>query len=147
METMFTSEGDKLPIIHWPVIRFEGEKLLIQKIALLEMHRVQNTTPTTTSASTMGFFPFIDECNIEYKLCGSRLAVKKGKSYFLACTDYPACKNTNLIDKSLVNVYITQNGLKRKKDGYPLIAALSKYGVFIRCKNPFESHCYDLGEI
>ena len=147
METAFISEGNKLPIRYWPVIRFEGERTADTIITLLEMHRVHTTASAATSVNTAGFFSFIDECDIKCKHCGSKLVLKKGRSFFLACSKYPRCKNTTLIDKSLVDAYITQNGLKCKKDGYPLIAALSKYGVFARCKNPIESHCYDLGEI
>lgn len=147
METSFISEGDKLPIRYWPVIRFEGEKTADTIISLLEMHKVQNITLPATSANSAGFISYIDKSNLKCKLCGSRLSVKKGKSYFLACTGYPHCKNTVLIDKSLINAYITQNRLICKQDSYPLTAALSKYGVFVRCKNPIQSHCYDLGEI
>ena len=111
------------------------------------MYRVRDDKTKNTSLIAKGFASFIENCNIKCNFCGSKMVVRKNKSYFLACSAYPNCKNTSLIDKSLVDAYIMQNGIKCKEDGYPLIAAISKYGVFARCKNPLNSHCLDLGEI
>lgn len=147
MDTSFFSEGYRLSIRQWPVVRFDGEKTAETITALLEMHRGRNTCQTKTFADSESFFTFIEN-NVKCNLCGSRMNLKKGlKAYFLACTGFPNCKNTKLIDKILVDTYIVQNRLKCKKDGYDLVAALSKHGVFVRCRNPLNSHCFDLSEI
>ncbi len=153
MDTSFIAEGVNLPIRYWPVTRFDGEKTADTIIALLEMYKAQNSPqvidPPTVSTGADGFASFIKKCNIKCKLCGSTLILKKGKkgSHFLACPSFPRCKNTKRLDKSLVDAYIHQTSLKCKEDGYPLVPAKSKYGIFARCQNANNSHCYDLDDI
>ncbi len=147
MNTSFISDNTALPITIWPVIRFTGKKTADTIASLLEMHKYRNSISESFTSDHIGFTSFIENCNIKCKLCGGKMVLRKGKSHFLGCSNYPSCRHTHLLDKSFVEAYILQNSLKCKKDGYPLIAALSKYGVFARCKNPVKSHCYDLDSI
>lgn len=153
MDTAFITGGNTLSIRYWPVARYDGKKTADTIIALLEMHKVQNTPKVNTippdSAKAGGFASFIKSCNIKCKSCGSTMILKKAAtgSHFLACPEFPRCKNTGLVDKSLVNAYIDQSKLKCKIDGHPLVAALSKSGVFARCRSSIKSHCYDLDDI
>jgi len=147
MAASFISDNQTLPITFWPVVRFEGEKTADTITSLLEMYKYQNLFPEDSSSKHANFASFIKNSSIKCKECGGRMVLRKGKSHFLGCSNYPACKNTKLLDKSLVEAYILQNSLKCNDDGYPLIAALSKYGVFARCTNPIKSHCYNLDNI
>lgn len=157
MNTAFITDGNTLPVRYWPAARFDGEKTADTIIALLEMHKVLNASPVSPSPSATankggaigGFAAYIESCNIKCRSCGSAMVLKKGAtgSHFLGCKGFPKCRNTKLIEKSLVNAYIVQCNLTCKKDGYMLTAALSKFGVFARCKNHIDSHCYSLSEI
>lgn len=147
INTSFISENQALPINFWYVVRFEGEKTADTITSLLEMHKYQNFLPKTSSSEDNSFSSFIIKSNIKCKECNAKMVLRKGKSHFLGCSNYPSCKNTRLLDKSLVESYILQNNLKCVEDGYPLIAAISKYGIFARCTNPLNSHCYSLDNI
>jgi len=80
--------------------------------------------------------------------CGSPMVIKMGRfGKFLACTNYPKCKNTKNLnngdkdhDGQKDSVELTEfakkyEGKVCEKCGSPLVAKVSKYGPFMACSN------------
>lgn len=73
---------------------------------------------------------------------------KKGK-FFLACTGYPACHETALIDVDLVERYFYRHGSicqRCTRCNCSLEAKLGQYGLYIQCCGS-QRHQYKLDEI
>ncbi|MFA6551384.1 MAG: DNA topoisomerase, partial [Patescibacteria group bacterium] len=80
--------------------------------------------------------------------CGSPMVIKMGRfGKFLACTNYPECKNTKNLpnadkdhDGQKDGVELTEfakkyEGKVCEQCGSPLVAKISKYGPFMACSN------------
>jgi DNA topoisomerase-1 len=70
--------------------------------------------------------------------CGSPMVVKKGRyGEFLACSNYPQCKNTrNLIRNEqgeLIPEPIVVSGEVCDECGRPMVVKRSRYGLFLAC--------------
>lgn len=148
MNTTFKADDTTLQISFWPVVRFVGDKTANTIAALLEMYKAQNLAIIEWPLDIGNFAAFIEDSNTRCKACGSKMLLKKhSKSHFLGCSNYPVCENKLLLNKDTINAYLTQNKVKCKEDGFPLVAAVSKYGVYARCTNYAGTHYYDLDNI
>jgi len=80
--------------------------------------------------------------------CGSPMVIKMGRyGKFLACTNYPECKNTKNLNsgdkdrdgtkdsEELKKFAVKYEGQKCPECGSPLVAKISKYGPFMACSN------------
>ena len=83
----------------------------------------------------------VEESDFECELCGSKMIYKVGRfGKFLACPNYPACKNTKTLDK---NGKILEKkpktpeyaGFKCEVCGAEMLERRGKYGVFYACAN------------
>ncbi|MEK7067603.1 MAG: type I DNA topoisomerase, partial [Patescibacteria group bacterium] len=80
--------------------------------------------------------------------CGSPMVIKMGRyGKFMACTNYPECKNTKNLNsgdkdrdgtkdsEELKKFAVKYEGQTCPECGSPLVAKISKYGPFMACSN------------
>jgi DNA topoisomerase-1 len=71
--------------------------------------------------------------------CGARMVIKTGRfGKFLACSNYPACKNTKKIAPSGGGAEAAQStltGENCEQCGSPLVYRRGRFGQFIACSN------------
>jgi len=82
--------------------------------------------------------------------CGAALRIRKGRTYFLACSKYPACKNTLHLEAEWIQAYLYQYAEQGSpvvcdNCGPQLVARKGPYGIFLAC--PKCRAKKDLGEI
>ena len=84
--------------------------------------------------------PVVEESDVVCELCGSKMIYKNGKfGRFLACPNYPGCKNTKAIDKN-GNVLVREErkaelaGFKCEVCGGEMVVKRGRYGVFYACE-------------
>lgn len=66
--------------------------------------------------------------------CGEYMVIKKGRyGKFLACPNYPECKNTKSLNKN--NKEVEKTDLTCEKCGSILVKRKGKYGEFLSCSN------------
>ncbi len=97
-----------------------------------------------TSMSTDGkskYAPPPEESDVECELCGAKMIYKNGRfGKFLACPNYPKCKNTKAIDK---NGKVAESkveapelaGFKCELCGSDVVVRRGRYGAFYACSN------------
>jgi len=151
----FITEDGKISTLFRPIIRFVGKKTAIALYAFLEMNQTEDKRLELV-ADRKGQFR-IDNFS-EYILatktcskCGKPLKLKKGQKgkFFIACTNYPNCKHTELVTVDLVNEYLTRKDerwMQCKQCTYSLEAKIGQYGVYVECGN-LPPHRFKLDEI
>ena len=89
----------------------------------------------------MKIAPTVEESDVICEKCGAKMIYKKGRfGKFLACPNYPACKNTKTIDSN-GNVTVMETvipkpaGFKCEACGGEMIVREGRYGVFYACEN------------
>ena len=87
------------------------------------------------------FVPLAVNSEVNCEKCGSVMVYKDGKfGRFLACSAFPACKNTKALDKN-GNVVANEEkpaesaGFKCEKCGGDMIVRTGRYGSFYSCSN------------
>ena len=81
----------------------------------------------------------VEESDVICEKCGSRMIYKKGRfGRFLACPNYPACKNTKTVDEDgKVTVQEpalpTFAGFKCEECGADMVIRSGRYGTFYAC--------------
>ena len=83
--------------------------------------------------------------------CGKPMKLQKSQrgKFFLACTGYPSCHETSLIDVELVERYFYRHGSTGQhctRCNCSLEAKLGQYGLYIQCCGS-QRHKYKLDEI
>ena len=87
------------------------------------------------------FQPAVEASDIKCELCGSTMIYRNGRfGKFLACPNYPTCKNTKTIDKDgkiVEKEEVTEQlaGFKCESCGSEMIVRNGRYGVFYACSN------------
>jgi DNA topoisomerase-1 len=93
------------------------------------------------SDKTYAIADLLEESDIVREACGSKMVYKEGRfGKFLACPNYPKCKNTKAIDK---NGKIVERekpkaelaGFKCELCGGEMVVKRGRYGVFYACEN------------
>ena len=93
------------------------------------------------SDKTYAIADLLEESDIVCEACGSKMVYKEGRfGKFLACPNYPKCKNTKAIDK---NGKIVERekpkaelaGFKCELCGGEMVVKRGRYGVFYACEN------------
>jgi len=78
------------------------------------------------------------------------MKLKRGKSgFFIACSGYPDCQNTERITPFLVEDYFDTKGptgMHCPQDGFSLEAKAGQYGVYVQCCS-MARHKFRLDEI
>jgi len=84
--------------------------------------------------------PVVEESDVVCELCGSKMVYKNGKfGRFLACPNYPGCKNTKAIDKNGKVVVREEQkpllaGFKCELCGGEMVVKRGRYGTFYACE-------------
>ena len=79
-----------------------------------------------------------EETDIVCEKCGSKMVIRTGKyGKFLACGNYPKCKNVKNLVENNNGEAITEEDSHEKceKCGHPMIVKMGKYGKFLACSN------------
>lgn len=154
-DAKFKSEGSILQTRYRPVIRFEGTHTAKSLYGFMEMSK---TVDQSKAVSTDGEGKAITETFASYVLankkcpsCGKPMKMQKSKKgkFFLACTGYPACHETALVDVDLVEQYFCRHGGTGQlciRCKHSLEAKLGPYGLYIQCCG-YPPHKYKLDEI
>ena len=83
-----------------------------------------------------------EESDIECDKCGSKMIYKNGRfGKFLACPNYPACKNTKAVDKEgnivepVKEKKVESAGFTCEKCGADMLVRNGRFGEFYACSN------------
>ena len=83
-----------------------------------------------------------EESDIECDKCGSKMIYKNGRfGKFLACPNYPACKNTKAVDKDgnilepVKEKKVESAGFACEKCGADMLVRSGRFGEFYACSN------------
>lgn len=153
-KAQFISEGKPIATRFRPIIRFEGKHFAQALYGFLEMNQTvdqsKQTIEETQDGSYSSFASYV--CGeIKCASCGSPMCLKKGKTgkFFLSCSNYPACNQTQLVDPSVLEGYFyfkNKNGMRCPQDHTSLSAGVGKYGIYVCC-NGIKKHFFKLDEI
>ena len=151
----FKPDGNVFRTLYRPVIRFVGANTAASLYGFMEMSKTVDqskviSTDNTGKAITDTFASYVLS-NKKCPLCGKPMAMQKSRKgkFFLACTAYPACHETALIDVELVEQYFYRNGRTGQhctRCNRSLEAKLGPYGLYIQCCG-YPPHKYKLDEI
>lgn len=154
-EAKFISEGSILHTRYRPIIRFIGKYTAASIYGFMEMSKTVDQSKTVSTddagnAITDNFSSYVLEKK-KCPSCGKPMKLQKSKKgkFFLACTGYPACHETDLIDVDLVERYFYRNGKTGQhctRCSCSLEAKLGPYGLYIQCCGS-QRHKYKLDEI
>ncbi|NIZ39918.1 type I DNA topoisomerase [Entomospira entomophila] len=77
----------------------------------------------------------ISQEHVECPICQKVMELKKSRfgQYFYACSDYPECKGTVSVDKEGKPIILPRVNKSCDKCGKPMIAKMSRQGVFLAC--------------
>ena len=69
--------------------------------------------------------------------CKSPLTVRKSRrnKYFIGCTNYPNCTQTEMINKEIMNSYLKKVAIRCNECNGKMEARIGRYGLFIGCSN------------
>ena len=87
------------------------------------------------------FQPVVEASDVKCELCGANMIYRNGRfGKFLACPNYPTCKNTKTVDKDgniVEKEEATEQlaGFKCEACGSEMIVRNGRYGVFYACSN------------
>lgn len=154
-DAKFKSEGSILQTRYRQVIRFEGLHTAASLYGFMEMSKTVDQSKTISTdeegkAITDTFASYV-LANKKCPSCGKPMKMQKSKKgkFFLACTGYPACHETALIDVDLVERYFYRHGGTGQhctRCNCSLEAKLGQYGLYIQCCGS-QRHRYKLDEI
>lgn len=153
-DAKFKSEGSILQTRYRPVIRFKGSHTVASLYGFMEMSRTvdqSKTISTDNEGKITDTFASYVLANKKCSSCGKPMKLQKSKKgkFFLACTGYPACHETALVDVDLVERYFYRHGgigQHCTRCNCSLEAKLGPYGLYIQCCG-VSHHKYKLDEI
>lgn len=151
----FKSEGSVLRTRYRPVIRFEGSHTATSLYGFMEMSKTIDQskmagTDDNENAITDTFASYVPT-HVKCSSCNRAMKLQKSKrgKFFLACTGYPACRETSFVDANLVEQYFYRHGgagQRCVRCGCSLEAKVGTYGLYIQCCG-IQRHKYKLDEI
>lgn len=154
-DAQFNTEAGMIPTKYRPVIRFEGPYTATCLYGFVEMSKTidQDTSVPTDDGGrpvTETFASYV-LANKTCAVCGRPMKLQKSRKgkFFLSCTRYPFCRETEFVDVNFVEQYFYRNGKICQtciRCGCALEAKLGKYGLYIQCCGS-QKHRYKLDEI
>lgn len=146
----FQSENTVLFTKYHPIIRFDGKHTATSLYGYMEMNQTIDQNVTDNNEEQDSFANYVSS-HTQCPVCGRPMRLKKSKQgkFFLACTGFPDCKKTTLIDKDLVEEYLYRNGGTGQhcvQCGCSLEAKIGPYGIYIQCCG-LPVHRYRIDEI
>ncbi|NLD47725.1 MAG: AAA family ATPase [Clostridiaceae bacterium] len=151
----FVSEGISLLTKYRPIFRFKGKHLANALYGFLEMNRTIDEADTVVNIKESGgynTFASYVAANIKCSECRSSMKLKKNKKgkFFLSCSSYPKCQNTQFVETDIVDDYFyfnNEDGKYCPQDGTSLEAKMGQYGLYVCCNNGLIRHYFKLDEI
>ena len=151
-ESAFRVGTHIIPTKYRPIIRFTGKHTAALLFELLKMNKTTELNKTGSlpkgnkcngSETFMGYVPSAHKCPI----CGKPMLIKKNSSnqFFLGCSGYPNCRNTEAISLYLINAYLNEGKYCVQCHG-ALEAKASSVGPYVQCRNNI-LHKYKLDEV
>jgi hypothetical protein len=154
-EAKFKSEGIILPTTYRPIIRFIGRHTATSLYGFLEMSKTVDQCNVVIKdeqgdAVTETFASYV-LANKSCTACGAPMKLQKSRQgkFFLSCSRYPSCTQTQLIDVDLVERYFRSKGGAGKRCSQchcSLEAKVGQFGLYIQCCG-LSRHKYKLDEI
>lgn len=154
-DAKFKSEGNILQTKYRPVIRFEGTHTAVSLYGFMEMSKTVDQSKVVSldddgKPITETFASYVF-ANKKCPVCKKPMKLQKSKKgkFFIACTGYPSCDKTELVDVDIVEEYFYRHGGTGQhctKCNYSLEAKLGPYGIYIQCCG-MSHHKYKLDEI
>lgn len=151
---VFTTEGHKIPTNYKPIFRFYGKRTARTIYGFLEMNKTIDSSVETInieSGDSYNSFAAFVAGEIRCKECGGAMRLKKSKrgKFFLACSNYPKCENTQFVDPEMLDKYFyfnNPNGKRCPQDNKSLTAKIGRYGLYVCCC-ALNTHYFKLDEI
>ena len=151
----FISEDTRIPTLYKPMIRFKGQYFAQNVYALMEMNRISDlpdvNVETKGDLGKYSSFSSYVSGEIKCSKCGHPMQLKKNKNgrFFVGCSNYPNCTNTEFVDVDMVEDYFylyEKYGKKCPKCNKSLEAKKGPYGVYVSCCGA-KKHIYKLDEV
>lgn len=136
-----------------PIFRIEGKRFARSLIGLMEIKKREESRASLEKENQTGKYDRFESFvfgEVKCSQCGQPMKLKKGKNYFLGCTNYPKCDHTELVTVELVEQYLhlyDEYGKRCPVDNTSLEAKIGKYGVYVQCNSGLEKHTYSLSDI
>lgn len=154
-DAKFKSEGSILSTRYRPIIRFEGIHTAASLYGFMEMSKTVDQSSVVSNDEdgnpiTETFASYV-LANKKCPTCGRPMKLQKSRKgkFFIACTGYPSCDKTELVDVDMVERYFYRHGGTGQhciKCNCSLEAKLGPYGLYIQCCGA-SHHKYKLDEI
>lgn len=152
---MFKAEGNIIQTKYRPIIRFKGSHTATAIYGYIGMNKTIDqsknvSTDEDGNAITDTFANYV-LANKKCPSCGKPMQLKKSRKgkFFLSCTGYPNCHETELVDVNFVEQYFYRNGGRGQlcpRCNCSLEAKLGPYGLYIQCCG-YPPHKYKLDEV
>lgn len=150
----FISEGRTIPTRFRPIFRFQGTHFAQSLYGFLDMNRrVDTSVEQLEIDADTGYSTFAAYVagEITCNECGGKMRLKKSKKgkFFLSCSNYPKCENTQFVEPDTVKDYFyfkNKKGKRCPQDNTSLEAKIGRYGLYICC-NGLTKHFFKLDEI
>lgn len=154
-DAKFKSEGRILQTQYRPVIRFEGIHTAASLYGFMEMSKTVDQSKTIITdkegKAVIETFASYVLAHKKCSSCGKPMKLQKSKKgkFFVACTGYPECNQTDLVNLDFVEEYLCRDGKTVQKCSrckYSLDAKMGPYGLYIQCCG-YPPHKFKLDEI
>jgi len=77
-----------------------------------------------------------EKTDVKCEKCGSPMVIKMGRfGKFLACSNYPECKNTSPLMMTKEEMAAEETDEKCPECGNPLVVKMGRFGKFLACSN------------
>lgn len=154
-DAMFKSEGKVLETKYRPIIRFEGSHTAKSLYGYMEMSKTVDQSKTVSTdekgeAITETFASYV-LAHMKCSSCGKPMKLQKSKkgNFFIACTGYPGCTQTESVTIDIVEEYLCRDKKMVQKCSrckYSLDAKKGPYGLYIQCCG-YPPHKFKFDEI
>ena len=153
-DASFISEGRTIPTRFRPILRFRGKHFAQSLYGFLEMNRTVDSSDEQLEIeedTTYSTFASFVAGEMKCSSCGAKMRLKKSKrgKFFLACSNYPKCESTQLVEPDTVERYFyfrNKEGKRCPQDNTSLDAKIGKYGLYVCCSG-LNRHYFKLDEI
>lgn len=149
----FIIEDKKMPTSFRPIIRFQGKHFSQSLHGLMEVNRTIDSRTDKAEKNEGQYNTFASYVYGELRCnkCGNPLQLKKSKTgkFFLGCSNYPSCTNTEQLNVDTVEEYFylyDKLGKRCPKCKTSLEAKTGPYGIYVSCCGS-KKHIYKLDDI
>ena len=151
----FIVDDKRIPTQYRLITRFKGKHFAQSLYGLMEMNRTIDNSNSEerikTDEGKYNTFASYVHGEVKCSKCGDSLQLRKSKTgkFFLGCSNYPNCKNSEQISTEMVEEYLylyDKLGKRCPQCKTSLEAKSGPYGVYICCCGS-KKHIYKLDEV